>query len=942
MKQPQRPPAPAGSARSPLTGEQGWYLERMYQSFRADPDSVSATWQRHFAELPAPGRAGNGRAGAWDGAHAQSAESASGRDGQRRVDSLVRAYREFGHRQARINPLPLQSMRPIELLEPGWHQLGAEHMERRFQVDSGQPRQPAMRLRELIERLRGVYCGSVGVEYMHVTDIERREWIQQRIEERDGDYALPGDAAHYVLERLTAAEGLEHYLASRYPGTKRFGLEGSESLLVVLDAVVRGACMADIAETVIGMAHRGRLNVLVNLLGKTPAEVFDEFEDRAETANAGDVKYHQGFSSHVVMGGQYDLHLALSFNPSHLEIIGPVVSGSVRARQDRRSRQAPKDVALAVLVHGDAAFAGQGVVMEALQMSQTRGFCTGGSIHIIVNNQIGFTTSDARDARSSWHCTDIAKFIEAPIFHVNGDDPEAAVFVSGLAFDYRQRFGADVVIDLLGYRRRGHNEADEPSITQPGMYRAIRARKTARELHAESLARRGLVDADQAQAMVTRYRALLDQGHRVAHFINESPDTTGLVNWAPYLNQDPREADHPERTPTGVPAARLRALSEIATEIPDGFALQRQVAKVIDARRRMGAGEAPFDWGGAETLAYASLLADGHPVRLTGQDVRRGTFSHRHATLHDQHHDERSLTPLQRPDLDWARFAVYDSLLSELAVLGFEYGYAATQPDGLVIWEAQFGDFANNAQVVVDQFVSSGANKWGRVCGLTMLLPHGYEGQGAEHSSARLERYMQLCAEDNMRVCAPTTPAQMFHLLRRQALSLCRLPLVVMTPKSLLRHPMAVSALSELSDGHFHCVLDDGEVEPEAVRRLVVCSGKVYYELRQMREERDLSDVAIVRIEQIYPFPYDEFSAIVRRFPRFGELVWCQEEPRNQGAWHTGRHRLIRVLERERPGIEVSYAGRPPSASPAVARKSMHAEEQRQVAERALGVAETA
>ena len=930
------PGAPERPERSSLTGEQGWYLEQLYRDFHTDPGSVSEAWRRHFAELPgAPARRGNGRAGA-------SAQRAAEDHGlQIRVESLIRAYRQFGHRQALINPLPFQQAQPTERLELGWHNLAAEHMNRRFRSDSLRLRCPAMRLRDIIDHLRRAYCGSVGVEYMHVTDLERREWLQQRIEERDGDYALVDDAAHYVLERLTAAEGLEHYLASRYPGTKRFGLEGSETLLPVLDALVRGACSADVAETVIGMAHRGRLNVLVNLLGKTPAEVFEEFEGRGEMAGAGDVKYHQGFSSNVVMGGRYDMHLALSFNPSHLEIIAPVVAGSVRARQDRKRRGGPHDSALAVLVHGDASFAGQGVVMETLQMSQTRGYYIGGSVHVVVNNQIGFTTSNPKDARSTWYCTDVAKVIEAPIFHVNGDDPEAAVFIAELAFEYRQRFRSDVIIDLVGYRRRGHNEADEPSITQPGMYHAIRSHRTARELHAESLAKRGLVDADQAQAMVTRYRALLDQGQRVAHHINPNPNTGRLVDWTPYLSQDPRQADHPDMAPTAVPAERLAELSGIVTDVPASFSPQRQVAKVIAARRRMGAGEEPFDWGGAETLAYASLLAEGHPVRLTGQDVRRGTFAHRHATLHDQRNDDEH-TPLDRPDLDWARFSVYDSLLSELAVLGFEYGYAATQPRGLVVWEAQFGDFANSAQVVIDQFISSGANKWGRVCGLTMLLPHGYEGQGAEHSSARLERFMQLCAEDNMRLCAPTTPAQMFHLLRRQAISRCRLPLVVMTPKSLLRHPLAVSVRSELSDGHFQCVLDDPRDDPERVRRLIVCSGKVYYELLTMREERQVSDVAIARIEQIYPFPYDEFTAVVRRYPGCREVTWCQEEPRNQGAWFNGRHRLIRVLERERPGAAIRYAGRPPSASPAVARQSMHAEEQRSVSEQALGLAKPA
>ncbi len=928
--------------RSSLTGDQGWYLEQLYQRYCADPDSLPGAWRQRLAEWTAAPVASGERANRPLGADAPTDAGAIDHRLQIRVESLMRAYRQFGHWQATLNPLPMQAQRSTNRLDLSHHGLDEAHLDHLFHADSLGQQHAVMSLRKIIEHLRRIYCGNVGVEYTHLSHAEEVEWIQRRIEERDGDYSLPDAAALYVFERLTAAEGLEHYLATRYPGTKRFGLEGSETLLPALDALVRLGCQSSITETVIGMAHRGRLNVLVNLIGKAPAELFDEFEGRAAISGSGDVKYHQGFSSNVVMD-RHEMHLALAFNPSHLAIVGPVVAGSVRGRQDRRRLQPLDDKpALAVLVHGDAAFAGQGVVMESLQMSQTRGYHIGGTIHVIVNNQIGFTTSNPADSRSTEYCTDVAKMIEAPIFHVNGDDPEAAVFISELAFEYRQRFQKDVVVDLFSYRRRGHNEADEPSITQPEMYRAIRAHKTTRTLHAEALERRGLVDTEQAQAMVTKYRALLDDGSQVAHHIAEHPDTSRLVDWKPYLNQDPRQADRPDVTPTAVPAARLRELSDISLQIPADFALQRQVSKVVEARLKMGADERPFDWGGAEILAYASVLAEGYPVRLTGQDVRRGTFSHRHATLRDQRSGS-SHTPLQRPDLDWAPFFAYDSLLSEMAVLGFEYGYATTQPDALVIWEAQFGDFANNAQVVIDQFISSGANKWGRLCNLVMLLPHGYEGQGAEHSSARLERFMQLCAEDNMRLCAPTTPAQIFHLLRRQVISRCRLPLVVMSPKSLLRHPMAVSPRSALSDGHFHCVLDDDAIEaPERVRQLVLCSGKVYYELLEMRNARGLSDIAIVRIEQIYPFPYDEFTNAIRRYPQLEETVWCQEEPRNQGAWLNGRHRIIRVLERECPGVGIRYAGRPPSPSPAVGQQSMHAEEQRHVAEQALGLAEAA
>jgi 2-oxoglutarate dehydrogenase E1 component len=736
-----------------------------------------------------------------------------------------------------------------------------------------------------------------------------------------------------LLERLSAAEGLEQFLAARYPGAKRFGLEGGESLIPMMDELVQRGGGYGAKEIVVGMAHRGRLAVLVNIFGKSPADLFDEFEGKATYQGSGDVKYHQGFSSNLMTPGG-EMHIALAFNPSHLEIVAPVVEGSVRARQDRRRNESREQV-IPIIIHGDAAFAGQGVVMETFQMSQTRGYCTGGTVHIVLNNQVGFTTHRREDARSTEYCTDIAKMVQAPIFHVNGDDPEAVLFVTQMAMDYRQQFRRDVVIDLVCYRRRGHNEADEPAATQPVMYQKIRSHPTTRALYAERLLREGVITPAEDKAEVDGFRKALESGQQVARNVVTQPNTSLYVDWRPYIGHSSTlQAD------TRLPLARLKEIGAAMCCVPDGFPLQRQVQKIYEDRRLMATAATPVNWGFAELLAYATLLEEGYPVRLTGQDVGRGTFSHRHAVLHSQK-DGGTWVPLQNLRDGQPRFHIYDSLLSELAVLGFEYGYATTKPNALIIWEAQFGDFANGAQIVIDQFLTSGEIKWARLCGLTLLLPHGYEGQGPEHSSARLERFLQLCAEHNIQVCVPTTPAQIYHLLRRQVVRPLRKPLIAFTPKSLLRHKDAVSSLEELANGGFRHVI--GEVDPQdadRVTRVVICSGKVYYELRDMRNERGLDHVAILRLEQVYPFPQQELQDMIAPYRNLLEVTWCQEEPQNQGVWFSSQHRMRQVVRNHNRDLYLEYAGRESSAAPAAGYNALHLAQQEKLLRDALGIGE--
>ena len=919
-----------------LSGGNAAYVEELYELYLHDPNAVPEEWRTYFQKLPTDGSS------ATDVSHSTvrdqfvllaknqrraqpvSAGSVSSEHEKKQVEvlRLIQAYRMRGHQASTLDPLGLwQRPAPADLAVNHYGLTNAD-LDTTFRTGELYIGKEEATLREIHEALQQTYCRTIGAEFTHIVDSEQRKWFQQRLESVRGRPAYSAEVQSHVLERLTAAEGLEKYLGTKYPGTKRFGLEGGESLIPLLDEIIQRSGSYGTQEIVIGMAHRGRLNVLVNTFGKNPRDLFDEFEGKqVEGLSSGDVKYHQGFSSNVMTPGG-EVHLALAFNPSHLEIVSPVVEGSVRARQDRR-QDATGDKVLPISIHGDAAFAGQGVVMETFQMSQTRAYKTGGTIHIVINNQVGFTTSRADDARSTEYATDVAKMIQAPILHVNGDDPEAVLFVTQLAVDYRMQFKRDVVIDLVCYRRRGHNEADEPSGTQPLMYQQIAKQRTTREQYADSLVQSGRIDEEAVKGKIEEYRSALDNGQHVVKSLVKEPNKELFVDWKPYLGHA-WTARHDTRF-------ELKTLQDLASkllEIPEGFVLQRQVAKVLEDRAKMTAGAMPINWGYAENLAYATLLFEGHPVRMTGQDVGRGTFSHRHAALHNQK-DATTYLPLQNLYEGQPRFQLYDSFLSEEAVLAFEYGYSTTMPNALVIWEAQFGDFANGAQVVFDQFISSGEHKWGRLCGLTMLLPHGYEGQGPEHSSARLERYLQLCAEHNMQVCVPTTPAQVYHMLRRQVIRPLRKPLVVLTPKSLLRHPLAISTLEELAEGSFQTVIGEIDpIDPKKVERVILCSGKVYYDLLAKRRADGREDIAIIRIEQLYPFPEDDLTEALAPYKNVKHIVWCQEEPMNQGAWYCSQHHMRRVATAHKKGLFLEYAGREASAAPACGYASMHAEQQ--------------
>ncbi len=929
---------------SMLAGGNSPYLETMYELYIEDPNQVDESWRDLFARLPMVGdnvrevshaqvreqfysmaRNGNARPAAQAGSSASTNELK-----QIYVAQLINAYRVRGHQLAKTDPLGQVTSASVRELRLSENNLSESDLDTVFPTPTlhGIDRAP---LRDIISHLEKCYCSSIGYEYMYIDHTPQKDFIQTRLESVASAPTLNAETKKWLLQRVTAGESLERHLGSRYVGQKRFGLEGAESLIVVMSELVDRAGAAGVKDMVIGMAHRGRLNVLVNILGKNPAELFSEFEGKHdESLSSGDVKYHQGFSSDLKTKSGH-MHLALAFNPSHLEIVSPVVEGSVRSRQDRYGDQ-DGDWVIPIAIHGDAAFAGQGVVMETFNMADSRGFSTKGTVHIIINNQIGFTTSNAADARSTLYATDVAKMISAPIFHVNGDDPEAVLFVTQLALDFRMTFKKDVVIDLVCYRRLGHNETDEPSVTQPLMYKTIKSLPTTRKIYAEKLADTGVVPLSESDAMIENYRNSLDAGENVAPGvmvgIQEAPEL--VIDWSQYIGNEWR-APYDNR----MPVETLRALATELTTIPDGFTLHSRVKKLIEDRRKMTAGALPLDWGYAETMAYASLLKDGYSVRLSGQDCGRGTFAHRHAVLHNQNENE-ALVPLRSINSNQAQFLVIDSVLSEEAVLAFEYGYAQADPNTLVIWEGQFGDFANGAQVVIDQFISSGETKWGRLCGLTLLLPHGYEGQGPEHSSARIERFMQLCAEDNMQILIPSTPAQAYHMLRRQMVRPLRRPLIVFSPKSLLRHRLAVSTLEQLAEGQFQPVLDEiDEIDRASVKRLVLCSGKVYYDLLERRREENINNVAIVRIEQLYPFPYDEMHKIVGRYSNVTEVVCCQEEPRNQGAWRSNRHRIERVTPN---AAVIEFAGRGPSASPASGYHNQHVIEQKRLVEEALGI----
>ena len=938
------------SSNSYLFGGNAPYVEELYEAYLDNPASVPSKWRVYFDGLQnAPAADGSESR---DIAHAPVVESFAQRAKanafarrvsgdelsvarkQVHVQSLIAAYRFLGSRWADLDPLKRTERPKIPELEPAFYDLTEADMDIVFSATNTYfSTAENMTLREIVQALRETYCGTIGAEYMHVTEPAEKRWWQQRLEPMRSKSSLDSEQKLHILERLSAAEGLERYLHTKYVGQKRFSLEGSESFIAAMDEFVQRAGVKGVQEIVIGMAHRGRLNVLVNTLGKVPKDLFAEFDHTApESLPSGDVKYHQGFSSDITTDGG-PVHLSLAFNPSHLEIVNPVVEGSVKARLDRRGDHEGNTV-LPIIVHGDAAFAGQGVVMETLALAQTRGYYTGGTVHVVINNQIGFTTSDARDSRSTLYCSDVVKMIEAPVLHVNGDDPEAVVLCAQIALDYRQEFNKDVVVDIVCFRKLGHNEQDTPALTQPLMYKTVVAHPGTRKLYGDKLVAQGVLKADGPDLLVKSIRAALDAGKSSYDPVLTNYKSKYAVDWAPFLGKKWTDASD-----TALPLAEIKRLAERITTVPANFKIHPLVERVLNDRAAMGRGDSRVDWGMGEHLAFASLVASGYAVRLSGEDSARGTFTHRHSVLHDQNRekwDEGTYTPLQHVAEGQAPFVVIDSLLSEEAVLGFEYGYASAEPNTLVIWEAQFGDFANGAQVVIDQFIASGEVKWGRANGLTLMLPHGYEGQGPEHSSARIERFMQLSADNNMQVVQPTSASQIFHVLRRQMVRMFRKPLIIMTPKSLLRAKDATSPLTDFTKGEFKTVIGEtsAEVAADRVKRLIACSGKVYYDLVKTRGEKKNPDVAIVRVEQLYPFPHRAFAAELKKYPNLGEVVWCQDEPQNQGAWFFVQHY---IHENMGEGQRLGYAGRAASSSPAVGYAHLHQEQQKALLEQAFG-----
>ncbi len=921
-----------------------WFVEDLYEVYLNKPETIEPEWRNYFDSLQ------NGTEGK-DVAHSSiqqaytnlashprqrtqtqaPAADAVSHQKQTAVLQLINAHRFNGHRQSDLDPLKQYQRPDIPELDPAYHGLTEEDMDKTFNTGSLFAADE-ITLREIVHIIKKTYCGSIGAEYMHINETEQKRWIQKYLEEPLANPNFDKEQRIRILDRVIDANALEEYLHTKYVGQKRFSLEGGESLIPLLDEIVQSGGAQDIKEMVIGMAHRGRLNVLVNTVGKKPSELFDEFEGKTleSITGSGDVKYHMGYSSDISTPGG-SVHLTLSFNPSHLEIINPVVEGSVRARQDRRNDHLHNQV-LPILIHGDAAFAGQGVIMETLNLSQTRGYATGGTLHIIINNQIGFTTSDPLDSRSSLYCTDVAKMVQAPIFHVNGDDPEAVVFVTKLALDYRMEFNKDVVVDMVCYRKYGHSEADEPMSTQPIMYQHIRKHPGVRKLHTDRLISEGVITQEEADAIAKNYVESLESNEGVAGTHTEHANPKYLLNFTRFIGTkwtDPAD--------TTITKEAIEKLTASITNIPADFELSPAVDKIIESRKKMGAGEILMDWGFAETMAYASLIDDGYPIRISGQDSGRGTFFHRHAIIHNMK-DGRTHIPLQHIKDGQAKFLVINSTLSEEAVLAYELGYASAEPNALVVWEAQFGDFANGAQVVFDQFISSSEAKWERLCGLTVFLPHSYDGQGPEHSSARLERYLQLCAEQNMQVCFPSTPSQMFHMLRRQMIRTHLKPLIVMSPKSLLRRKLSTSPVDDLVNGKFHTVIDEiDDLDKDQVTRLLMCSGKVYFDLLEQRRESDLKNIAIARIEQLYPFPREEVRALIDQYKNLKEVVWVQEEPKNQGSWYymQSRGTMIGCLKDQHT---FGYAGRFYSASPATGLMPIHLAQQKELISDALQI----
>jgi 2-oxoglutarate dehydrogenase E1 component len=951
---------------SAFNGANAAFIADMYARWVADPASVDASFAELFGALNDESRAvlEDASGASWAPRHADFSTPVEGLvanavaapvAGQALgataeqvraavIDSIralmiIRIYRVRGHLEAKLDPLGLQQPKPHPELDPHTHGFSEADMDRPIFIDNVLGRESAT-MREIIAILRATYCDAIGVEFMHIQDPDQKAWIQRKIEGAPWRGKFKPADRETILRQLTEAEGFEVFCQKRYVGTKRFGLEGGESVLPAVHAIIRTVVDAGTSEIVIGMPHRGRLNTLVNVVKKPFVALFSEFGGESfkpdDVQGSGDVKYHLGTSADVEING-HKVHLSLQPNPSHLEAVDPVVVGKVRARQDTAGDTRDRRSVMGLVMHGDAAFAGQGLVYETLAMSQLIGYRTGGTIHIVVNNQIGFTTVPAH-AYSGLYCTDVAKSIQAPILHVNGDDPEAVVFCAQMAAEFRMRFATDFVLDIVCYRRHGHNETDEPAFTQPIMYRAIREMRTTRTLYAEKLAREGAVSAEAAKAMWDEFQQTLDDAFQGAknYKVNKADWLEG--HWSG-LKEAGDEDEHEDHS-TAVGTALLRQVGEAISHVPENFAVNPKIARQLDAKRAMIESGEGIDWATGEALAFGTLLLEGNRVRLSGEDCQRGTFSQRHAVLVDQN-NQHEYVPLNNILDGQAKIEIYNSLLSEAGVLGFEYGYSVADPRTLVLWEAQFGDFANGAQVIIDQFLASGESKWLRMSGLTLLLPHGYEGQGPEHSSARLERYLQLCAERNMQVCNITTPANYFHALRRQQKRNFRKPLVIMTPKSLLRHKMAVSKLAEMAEdtGFMLMIPEIDAIAPaDQVKRVVLCSGKVYYDLLAERRDKKIENVAILRVEQLYPFPERTLGRLVGAY-RNAEVVWCQEEPANMGAWsfvdRAIEQALVRIDSRARRPI---YVGRHAAASPSTGLAKVHAAEQADLVARALSL----
>ena len=928
------------------------YIEMLYEQFLSDPASLSSDWRNYFemrmddaatyvsqhdVQQSITQRARWPEESGLALPASSDASDASWIAKQAAVLRLIHAYRLLGHVVAKTDPIHFRKLPRVADLEPVTLGLTEADMETEFHT--GNLVAPEyMKLRDIVTMLRNTYTSSVGIEFMYVSDADQKDWLTRRIESSQSHETLSAEERRKLLASLVSAEGLERYLHVKFSGKKRFSLEGGDSLIPLLNESIQRGGAQGVKEIVIGMAHRGRLNVLTNIMGKAPSVLFSEFGDHVagmDDRMVGDVKYHTGFSSDVTSPGG-DVHLALAFNPSHLEIINPVIEGSARARQDRAEDASRRSV-LPILIHGDAAVAGQGVVYETQQLSETRGYSTGGTLHLVINNQVGFTTSHPLDSRSSLYCTDVGKVNNCPIFHVNGDDPEAVIWAIRTAIDFRMKFRKDVFIDLVCFRRHGHNEGDEPSVTQPRMYRTVRKHKGTPSLYADRLIGEGVITREDYDDMIAAYRDALDEGAQVAPNIVprnlSSSKNRYAESWQPYLTGHWKDS-----CKSAVSIRTLKKLGRLACHVPDRFTLHPGILKLMGDRLEMIEGNIPFDWGCAETMAYATLLNEKFRIRISGQDSGRGTFFHRHAVLHDFETGNRHI-PLTQLKPEGTPFSVYDSILSEAAVLGFEYGYSMTAPTTLVIWEAQYGDFANGAQVVIDQFISSSQQKWNLFSGLVMMLPHGWEGQGPEHSSARLERYLQLCAQENMQVVVPSTSAQMFHVLRRQMVRKIRIPLIIMSPKSMLRRKESFSELRDITHGEFQNIIGetDEELHDDDITRVVLCSGKVYYELTRKRTERNLRTVAVIRIEQLYPFDEDRLKEELARYGNLREIVWCQEEPVNQGAWYQIQHRLHACIKSHQI---LSFAGRIACSAPAGGSPMRHNQRELLVIHHALDLEE--